>query len=49
MKMTRMTKTTKILNNVAPPKLQLWEGFVTPITITEKGLGLDAYETQGNL
>ncbi len=36
---------TEILNNVAPPKLRK----VTRLKSTEKGLGLDAYETQGNL
>ena len=36
---------TKILNNVAPPKLRK----VKWLKSTEKGLGLDVYETQGNL
>ena len=36
---------TKILNNVALPKLRNMKRFKS----TEKGLGLDAYETQGNL
>ena len=40
-----MIKITKILNNVRPPKLCNMKRFIT----TEKGLGLDAYETQGNL
>ena len=36
---------TKILNNVRPPKLRNMKRFI----VTEKGLGVNAYETQGNL
>ena len=41
----KKTRTTKIPNNVAPPKFRNVQRFKS----TEKGLGLDAYETQGNL
>ena len=40
-----MMKITKIPNNVRPPKLRNMKRFIT----TEKGLGVNAYETQGNL
>ena len=43
--MTKTKKMTKILNNVRPPKLRNMNRFIA----AEKGLGLDAYETQGNL
>ena len=43
--MMKTKKITKILNNIRPPKLRDMKQFIT----TEKGLGLDTYETQGNL